>query len=120
MQTSDRLILLKDWREALAGFVRSDGPDLSMRQMAIMMTVYMCPAPHTVRGLAADLGISKPAVTRALDRLSAMGLLKRVQDEADKRSVLIFRTTTGAVYLNDFAEMVQSASTDAQNEAADG
>ena len=35
-----------------------------------MFTVYLDPPPHTVRGLAAALGVSKPAITRALDTLA--------------------------------------------------
>jgi DNA-binding MarR family transcriptional regulator len=59
------------WRTVLVDTVRSAGPDLSARQLAIVLTVYLTPPPHTVRGLAALLRISKPAVTRALDRLGA-------------------------------------------------
>ena len=94
------------WREALAETVRRDQPDLSARQMAILLTVYLTPAPHTVRGLAGGLNISKPAVTRALDRLGAQGLLKRKTDEADRRNVLVQRTVRGSVFLSEFGELI--------------
>ena len=58
---------LDQWRGAICESLRRDGPDLSARQMAIMLTIYLTAPPHTVRGLAAELSISKPAVTRALD-----------------------------------------------------
>ena len=58
------------WRSALTESVRRDGPDLSARQMAVLMTIYLADPPHTVRGLSEGLNIAKPAVTRALDRLS--------------------------------------------------
>jgi hypothetical protein len=45
---------------ALIGYVRSGQPDLTNRQMALMMLVYLTPGPHTVRGLAHILGVSKP------------------------------------------------------------
>lgn len=98
------------WRKVLVESVRSAGPDLSARQLAIVLTVYLTPPPHTVRGLAALLRISKPAVTRALDRLGMLGLARRRRDDADRRSVLVQRTVKGSVFLSDFAEAVASAS----------
>ena len=40
------------WMRALIGYVRSGSPDLTNRQMALLMLVYLTPGPHTVRGLA--------------------------------------------------------------------
>lgn len=97
------------WRTALVAAVRADSPDLSARQLAIMLQVYLTDPPHTVRGLAADLRISKPAVTRALDRLSVLGFAKRKRDTEDKRNVLVQRTVKGSVYLSEFAELVIAA-----------
>jgi DNA-binding MarR family transcriptional regulator len=97
---------LELWRRVLVETVRSTAPDLSARQLAIVLTVYMTPAPHTVRGLAKLLGISKPAVTRALDRLGILGLARRKRDHEDRRNVLVQRTVAGSVYLRDFAEAV--------------
>ncbi|WP_051341484.1 MarR family transcriptional regulator [Azospirillum halopraeferens] len=94
------------WRAALIDSVRQAGPDLSARQMAILLQVYLTDPPHTVRGLAAILNISKPAVTRALDRLSVLGFVKRKRDAEDKRNVLVQRTVKGSVFLSDFAELV--------------
>jgi len=98
------------WRNVLVETVRSAGPDLSARQLAIVLTVYLTPPPHTVRGLAVMLRISKPAVTRALDRLGILGLARRRRDEQDRRSVLVQRTVKGSVFLSDFAESVAAAS----------
>ncbi|NNG04635.1 MAG: MarR family transcriptional regulator [Inquilinus sp.] len=94
------------WRHALVESVRRDGPDLSARQMAILLTVYLTEPPHTVRGLAQALNVSKPAVTRALDRLGELGFARRKQDETDRRNVLVQRTVKGSVYLSEFAELV--------------
>ena len=104
------------WRNALVSSVRSDYPDLSARQMALMLTVYLSDRPHTVRGLAADLNVSKPAISRALDRLGELGFIRRKRDEADRRNVLVQRTIKGSVYLADFAEMVNKGATEAQKE----
>lgn len=92
--------------------VRRDGPDLTARQMAVLTTIYLDPPPHTVRGLAEHLSISKPAVTRALDRLSALGLARRKTDETDRRSIQVQRTVRGSVFLSDFAELIRRAETD--------
>lgn len=97
------------WRGAIVESVRRDAPDLSARQMALLLTVYLTPPPHTVRGLAQTLNVSKPAITRALDRLGEYGLVKRKPDEKDRRSVLVQRTVKGSVYLREFADMIVAA-----------
>ncbi len=100
---------LELWREALGASVRDDGPDLSARQMAIVLTVYTSPPPHTVAALAEALRIAKPAVTRALDRLSILGFIRRGRDEADRRIVHVQRTVKGAVFLSEFADQIAEA-----------
>lgn len=92
-------------RSVLVSLVRDDHPDLSMRQMAVLLSVYTTPPPHTVRGLAHALNISKPAVTRALDRLCGLELTRRKRDESDRRNVLVQRTVRGSIYLSDFADL---------------
>ncbi len=97
------------WRRTMVNSVRLDAPDLSARQMALLLSVYLSKPPHTVRGLAKLLDISKPAVTRAVNRLSELGLVKRKIDEADRRSVLIHRTVKGSVFLREFGELIIAA-----------
>ena len=77
--------------------------------MAVMLTVYMEDRPHTVRYLADRLNVSKPAITRALNRLCSDGLLRRKTDDKDRRSVLIQRTVKGSVFLSEFSEIIQRA-----------
>jgi DNA-binding MarR family transcriptional regulator len=79
--------------------VRDDAPDLSTRQMSILLTIYLEAPPHTIRGLAAKLSVTKPVITRALDTMGTMGLVDRHRDEKDKRNVLVKRTVTGALYV---------------------
>ncbi len=98
------------WRRAVCSSVRSDAPDLTARQQAILMTVALTRGPHTVRGLASLLKIAKPAVTRALDTLAKQNLIKRVKDESDLRNVFIERTEEGAQYLRSFSTMIAAAS----------
>lgn len=97
------------WRGAIVESVRRDAPDLSARQMALLLTVYLTPPSHTVRGLAIALNVSKPAVTRALDRLSEYGLVRRKVDDTDRRSVLIQRTVKGSVFLREFGDIIVDA-----------
>jgi DNA-binding MarR family transcriptional regulator len=92
--------------------VRQDTPDLSARQMALLLTVYLSEPPHTVRGMAESLKISKPAITRALDRLTALKLIRRKRDENDRRNVLIQRTAQGSVFLRAYGAVVVSAARD--------
>lgn len=93
---------LNQWMRTLVDYVRSGKPDLTNRQMALMMTVYISSGPHTVRGLAEVLNVSKPVITRALNKLSALGYLRRERDAADRRNIFIARTSKGAEFLDAF------------------
>jgi hypothetical protein len=64
-------------RDTVVALVRRDGPDLSARQLGVFLTCYLQEGAHTVRGLAAELNVSKPAITRALDRLGELDLARR-------------------------------------------
>ena len=103
---------LELWHKSLRASVRSDGPDLSARQMALMMEVYLTPPPHTVGLLAENLNISKPAITRALDTMGRMGLVKRKRDESDRRNVHVQRTVKGSVFLREFGDIIVEAAKD--------
>lgn len=93
---------LNDWMRTLIGYVRSGEPDLTNRQMALLMLVYLTPGPHTVRGLAGKLEVSKPVVTRALNTLSALGYLRRERDQDDRRNIFVVRTRDGTDFLDGF------------------
>ena len=100
---------LELWRHALVASVRGEAPDLSARQMALMLSVYLGVGPHTVRGLAQALKISKPAVSRALDRLGELGYVRRERDDLDRRNVLVQRTVTGGEFLTYFSRLIDEA-----------
>ena len=105
------------WRIALVASVRGDESDLSARQFAVMLSVYTTEPPHTVRGLSAALNVSKPAITRALDRLGKLDFIRRKRDEADGRNVLVQRTVRGAVYLSDFSDSIVAAEKNVSGES---
>jgi DNA-binding MarR family transcriptional regulator len=95
--------------------VRSDGPDLTARQLSVFLKVYLEPdVEQTVRGLAADLNISKPATSRALDRLAEFDFTKRETDPNDRRSVIAKRTPTGSAYLRTLSGYMAAASKQAE------
>jgi len=97
------------WRNVRVTSARRAGPDLSSRQLALLLTVYLTPPPQTVRGLAATRNISKPAISRALDRLGRLGFIRRKRDETDRRNVLVQRTVKGSVFLTEFSALVIEA-----------
>ena len=100
---------LELWRRAVTASVRSDAPDLTARQQAILMTIALTPGPHTVRGLAEHLNIAKPAVTRALDALTRLDFIRRIKDDSDLRNIFIERTPAGMAYLRTFSGLVLAA-----------
>ena len=116
---------LTGWMRALIGYVRSGQPDLTNRQMALLMLVYLTPGPHTVRGLAALLGVSKPVVTRALNTLGSLGYLRRQRDQDDRRNIFVVRTEDGTEFLEGFKRYlragddpsVRSARSDSERQA---
>jgi DNA-binding MarR family transcriptional regulator len=97
-------------RDTVVALVRRDGHDLSARQLGVFLTVYLGEGPHTVRGLAASLNVSKPAITRALDRLGELELARRKTDPQDRRSVLVQRTGKGTNFLRDVRGVMVEAS----------
>lgn len=113
-----KLQALDLWRTVLVSSVKQAGPDLSSRQLALLLTVYLTPPPHTVRGLAGTLCISKPAISRALDRLGRLGFIRRKRDDADRRNVLVQRTVKGSVFLTEFSQLVLTSQQVTMAEAA--
>jgi DNA-binding MarR family transcriptional regulator len=101
-------------RQTTVSLVRRDGPDLSARQLAVFLTCYLESEAQTVRGLASKLNVSKPAITRALDRLSEFDLVRRKTDPLDRRSVLVQRTMAGAGFLRDLKRILADAGKEAE------
>ena len=106
---------LASWMKALIAYVRSGEPDLTNRQMALLMLVYLTPGPHTVRGLARLLSVSKPVVTRALNTLGGLGYLRRERDQDDRRNVFVVQTSNGAQFLDVFKRHLASGNAAAIN-----
>jgi DNA-binding MarR family transcriptional regulator len=112
LSTADHLVGIL--RETVVALVRRDGVDLSARQLGVFLTCYLQDSAHTVRGLAAELNVSKPAITRALDRLGELDLARRKVDPADRRSVIVQRTLKGAAFLRDLRGIMSEAAAHAR------
>ena len=96
-------------RQTIVALVRREGPDLTARQLGVFLTCYLDDEAQTVRGLASKLNVSKPVITRALDRLSEFDLVRRKTDPLDRRSVLVQRTAVGMAFLRDLRKVLAGA-----------
>lgn len=110
--------LLQTLKETTIVMVASEGHDLTDRQRAVLMIVYLEVPPngHTVRALAERLNVAKPAITRALDRLTELGLLARRPDPLDRRSVLVKTVAGGAAYIRGLDKTLTAAHAKAKAE----
>jgi len=106
MAETEKEPLLGLLHHTVLALVRQDGRDLTARQLGLFLTVYLREGPHTVRGLAAELNVAKPAISRALDRLGELDLAHRKLDPSDRRSVLVQRTAAGEEFLAGLREAV--------------
>jgi DNA-binding MarR family transcriptional regulator len=97
---------LKLWHDVALAMVQDDEPDLSLRQVSILLTIYLEAPPHTVRDLARKLGVTKPVITRALDTMGKFEFVDRKRDDKDRRNVLIQRTVKGALFLERLADTI--------------
>lgn len=109
MAMSDSETLVNVLRDTIVSLVRQDGPDLSARQFGVFLTCYLETEAQTVRGLASALDVSKPVISRALDRLADFDLVRRKADPDDRRSVLVQRTPAGNSYLKDIRGILRDA-----------
>ncbi len=87
-------------------------PDFTLRQIAILLTIYLENPPHTVRGLARKLGVGKPVITRALDAMGKRDIVARRRDERDKRNVVIQRTVKGSLTVESLGDLVRDKARD--------
>jgi DNA-binding MarR family transcriptional regulator len=111
---------LSGWMRTLINYVRSGEPDLTNRQMALLMLIYLTPGPHTVRGIASALGVSKPVVTRALNTLGSLGYLRRERDQDDRRNIFVVRTKDGTQFLESFRRYLRASEGSAARPAIGG
>lgn len=109
MPATPQMRLPQILRDTVVSLVRREGPDLTARQLAVLLISYLEDGPHTVRGMAARLSVAKPAITRALDRLEQFDLVQRRQDPRDRRSIIVARTTEGQAFMAQLRDLLDEA-----------
>lgn len=88
-------------RDQITRLVRQ-GSDLSLRQLFVLFECSAAgTAGTTVKAMfeAGAKGLDKPGVTRAVDRLVALGYAQRREHPSDRRSVLVTLTATGRNFI---------------------
>lgn len=91
---------MTDFASTTTNMVR-ENIDLTLRQCAVLLAATDERLKgQSVAAYALHLGISKPAVTRACDKLAEMNLLKRAASTDDRRKVLIDVTKDGAAMVD--------------------
>ena len=110
IRSSRTLQALSFWHNVTANALQQMPVDLSARQTAILLNIYLMEPPHSIKSISEELMLSKPAVCRAIDALERSKLVKRLRDKNDKRNVLLQRTVKGSVYLSEFADIILTMS----------
>jgi DNA-binding MarR family transcriptional regulator len=100
----------------LLALVRRDGRDLTARQLTAFLSVFMDEQTHTVSSLAELLHISRPGVTRIMDRLVQFDLVAREEDREDRRRVLVRRTTRGAAFFRELVGIARIVASEQQEQ----
>lgn len=118
MAQSQQLRLPNILRDTVVSLVRREGPDLTARQLGVLLICYLEDGPHTVRGLAARLTVAKPAITRALDRLEEFAFARRLQDPRDRRSIVVSRTPEGEAFMEQLRSLLDEAARNATHSRA--
>lgn len=87
-------------------YIRSNQPDLSNMQTALLLIIYMTPGPHSPRDLAAQLRAPKSSVSRALGRLGLLGYVRQQRDPDDFRKLVIRPTDEGSAFLDGLKQVL--------------
>lgn len=99
------------WRNIFMALVKNKTGDMSLRQLTILFVVYTREGPHTFLALAREVGVPKPSLSRALDRLEILGYVKRYRDrDVDARVVYIGRTEAGQKFVEEFNRLINTVS----------
>lgn len=96
-------------RETLIATVAAEDPDLSLRQLTTLLILVTEPGPHHVRDLAKRMQVSKPAITRAMDRLAHLDLARRCDNPLDRRTPRLEPTMAGRAYVRTLGGTLTAA-----------
>lgn len=82
--------LVRTVENIICGYIKEEGDDLSVRQLAVLIRVAQIPMVMTP--LAADLGLSLSAVSRCVDALEKIKLARR---QRKGKFVTVYATPLG-------------------------
>ncbi len=110
----DALLVFRDlWlgmaRDGADGAAEASPRDLTARQMAIFLLVHLSSHPQTVSGLARRLDMPSPNVSRAIDRLEEMGLVRRGPPASGSRGIGVGRTPQGEAWMAEARDALPCA-----------
>ena len=100
----------KLWHEALSALVRAEGQNLSTRQMANLLQVYIVPLLETLRHPADIPRIFNLAAVLVMGTLNHTKFAWRKRDESDKPEFLILPIVKDSIFLSEFSAGVVVAS----------
>jgi DNA-binding MarR family transcriptional regulator len=69
--------------------------DISMKEYDVLYTLSKCREPIRLTDLNQHVLLSQPALSRLVDRLAARGLVQRIADSRDLRTVRLSLTADG-------------------------
>jgi DNA-binding MarR family transcriptional regulator len=98
---------LSIWMSILVLYIRTEQPDLSNVQTALLLIIYMTPGPHSARDLALQLRAPKSSVSRGLNRLAMLGFVRQERDPGDLRKSIISQTHEGMVFLEALKKSIE-------------
>lgn len=67
----------------------------TLRELALLERLAANKKPSTIRGLASDLAIPKPSVTRNVQALLKHGFVSKAENPDDRRSIFVQLTDHG-------------------------
>jgi len=84
-----------------------DGRGFSFVQIRTLHSIEIKSNP-TMKEIAAELGVTPPSATAFIDQFVLHGLIKRIYDKADRRTVKLSLTNKGRAYLDEhYKEMAK-------------
>jgi DNA-binding MarR family transcriptional regulator len=90
-QVLQKLLVQMTLRLRLRGVDLESSTGLSGRELDLVALV-VSSGPTSVKSLVADLGLPRSTMTAIVDRLEARGLIKRLPNPQDRRSVILEAT----------------------------
>lgn len=94
------------WRQILDTEIQASGlTDATWRPL---LHLHLLGDGTRQKDLAESLGIKGPSLVRLLDALLAKGLVRRIEDDADRRAKLLFLTPEGQSYVKRIQATIRS------------